>query len=112
MQDQARALLQDGARAVLIKGGHGAGAESADLLVSASGIVRFAAPRIDTRNTHGSGCTLSSAVAAGLAKGLTLERSVREAKAYITAAIAGADSLDIGHGHGPLHHFYQFWRTQ
>jgi hydroxymethylpyrimidine/phosphomethylpyrimidine kinase len=112
MQDQARALLQDGARAVLIKGGHGAGAESADLLVSASGIVRFAAPRIDTRNTHGSGCTLSSAVAAGLAKGLTLEQSVREAKAYITAAIAGADSLDIGHGHGPLHHFYQFWRTQ
>jgi hydroxymethylpyrimidine/phosphomethylpyrimidine kinase len=112
METQARALLQDGARAVLIKGGHGEGRESVDLLVSPSGVARLAAPRIDTRNTHGSGCTLSSAVAAGLAKGLTLEQSVREAKAYITAAIAGADDLNVGHGHGPLHHFYQFWRTK
>ena len=112
MEQQARALCDQGASAVLIKGGHGAGRESVDLLVSASGVVRFAAPRVLTRNTHGSGCTLSAAIAAGLAKGLTLEQSVREAKAYITAAIAGADSLNVGHGHGPLHHFHQFWRTR
>jgi hydroxymethylpyrimidine/phosphomethylpyrimidine kinase len=109
MEQQARALRDQGARAVLIKGGHGEGQDSVDLLVSASGVARFAAPRVHTRNTHGSGCTLSSAIAAGLAKGLTLEDSVRAAKAYITAAIAGADSLNIGHG--PLHHFHQFWRT-
>ena len=62
------------------------------------------------RITHGTGCTLSSAIAAGLAKGLDLEEACREAKAYVTGAIAAADTLKIGHGHGPLHHFYQSGR--
>ncbi len=111
MELQARALLDLGARSVLIKGGHGEGSESVDLLVDASSITRFAAMRITTVNTHGSGCTLSSAIAAGLAKGLELKSAVREAKAYVTAAITGADTLKIGRGHGPLHHFHELWRT-
>lgn len=111
MESQARALLDLGARSVLIKGGHGEGSESVDLLVDASSVTRFAAMRITTTNTHGSGCTLSSAIAAGLAKGLDLKSAVREAKAYVTAAIAGADTLKIGHGHGPLHHFHELGRT-
>jgi len=68
------------------------------------------APRIDTSNTHGTGCTLSSAIAAGLAKGLKLVEAIGEAKAYVTLAIAGADRLTIGSGHGPVHHFHAWWR--
>ena len=111
MQAQARALLgRFRANAVLIKGGHGAGAESVDLLVEQGSMTRLATPRIATKNTHGTGCTLSSAVAAGLAKGLDLAAAVRAAKAYVTAAIARADALGVGHGHGPLHHFHAYWR--
>jgi hydroxymethylpyrimidine/phosphomethylpyrimidine kinase len=106
MEMQARQILALGARNVLIKGGHGEGADSVDLLIGQGEIVRLAARRIATNNTHGSGCTLSAAVAAGLAKGLNLIASVQAAKAYVTAAIAGADQLKIGHGHGPLHHFH------
>jgi hydroxymethylpyrimidine/phosphomethylpyrimidine kinase len=109
MRDQARRLLDLGAKSVLIKGGHGSGSESVDLLVDAGGVERLAAPRFDTRNTHGTGCTLSSAVAAGLAKGLALVEAVRAAKSYITTAIAAADRLSIGSGHGPVHHFYRHW---
>jgi hydroxymethylpyrimidine/phosphomethylpyrimidine kinase len=109
MAAQARELLRIGARAVLIKGGHAEGAESVDLLVNHDGVERFAAPRTATQNTHGSGCTLSSAIAAGLAKGLALKEAVAEAKKYVTAAIAAADRLHIGHGHGPLNHFYATW---
>jgi hydroxymethylpyrimidine/phosphomethylpyrimidine kinase len=71
--------------------------------------VRLAAPRHPSRNTHGTGCTLSSAVAAGLAKGLDLAAAVHAAKDYVTAAIAAADKLAIGHGHGPLHYFHAHW---
>jgi hydroxymethylpyrimidine/phosphomethylpyrimidine kinase len=110
METQARALLALGAQAVLIKGGHGNGAESVDLLVDAAGVTRLAARRIATQNTHGTGCTLSSAVAAGLARGLDLASAARAAKAYVTDAIAGADALQVGHGHGPLHHFHALWR--
>jgi len=105
---QGEQLLALGCAAVLIKGGHGDGPESTDYLCRRGGVVRLAAPRIATRNTHGTGCTLSSAIAAGLAKGLSLEEAVREAKAYISAAIAAADRLQVGHGHGPVHHFYAF----
>ncbi len=110
METQSRALIgRFQANAVLIKGGHGAGAESVDLLVEAGGAVtRLTAPRVATRNNHGTGCTLSSAVAAGLAKGLDLAAATRVAKAYVTAAITGADALGIGHGHGPLHHFVEY----
>jgi hydroxymethylpyrimidine/phosphomethylpyrimidine kinase len=105
MQAQAQRLLALGPGAVLIKGGHGGGAESVDLLVEADGTARFAAPRVATKNTHGTGCTLSSAVAAGLAKGLSLNAAVRAAKAYVSAAIAAADRLAVGSGRGPVHHF-------
>ncbi|WP_417685984.1 bifunctional hydroxymethylpyrimidine kinase/phosphomethylpyrimidine kinase [Roseibium sp.] len=107
---QAEKLLRLGSRAVLLKGGHGAGAESADLLMTLSSVSWFRAPRHDTQNTHGTGCTLSSAIAAGLAKGQLLDRAVSDAKEYITAAIKAADTLKIGAGHGPVHHFHEFWR--
>jgi len=98
---------------VLIKGGHGKGAEAIDLLVEPNAVTRLTANRIPTKNTHGTGCTLSSAIAAGLAKGMPLGDAVRAAKAYITDAIAAADTLHIGHGHGhgPVHHFHGLWRT-
>ena len=109
MRRQAKTLLALGPGAVLIKGGHGGGPESIDLLVEADECTRFAAPRLYTRNTHGTGCTLASAIAAGLAKGLSLSDAVGDAKTYISAAIAAADRLDIGSGRGPLHHFYKWW---
>jgi hydroxymethylpyrimidine/phosphomethylpyrimidine kinase len=109
MEAQAAALIGLGARAVLLKGGHGSGPESDDLLLSSTEERWFTAPRIATENTHGTGCTLSSAIAAGLARGLGLEASVAEAKRYITEAIAHADALDIGRGHGPVHHFFAWW---
>jgi len=109
MVRQAERLLASGAKAVLMKGGHGKGAQSADLLVTATATVRFAAARIATGNTHGTGCTLAAAIAAGLAKGEDLSAAVRAAKDYVTAAIAAADRLAIGHGRGPVHHFHRWW---
>ena len=113
MRDQAQRLLVFGAKSVLIKGGHGSGAESVDLLVDANVIERLVAPRFATRNTHGTGCTLSSAIAAGLAKGMSLVEAARAAKSYVTTAIAAADRLSIGSdpgsSHGPVHHFYRHW---
>ena len=107
---QGRRLLERGARAVLIKGGHGAGRESVDHLLDREGpLRRFAAPRIETRNSHGTGCTLSAAVAAGLARGLSLPEAVARAKTYVTEAIRTADSVPVGQGHGPLHHFHALW---
>ena len=106
IERQGRRLLAMGCPAVLIKGGHGTGPESTDYLIDNNSVIRLAAPRVATSNTHGTGCSLSSAIAAGLAKGNGLEAAVRDAKAYISAAIAAADRLDVGHGHGPIHHFY------
>ncbi|MBX6328771.1 MAG: bifunctional hydroxymethylpyrimidine kinase/phosphomethylpyrimidine kinase [Pseudolabrys sp.] len=106
MEAQARTILARGARNVLIKGGHGTGAESVDLLVARDRVLRLAAPRIATTHTHGSGCTFSSALAARLAQGRDLAAAAREAKDYVTAAIAAADRLQVGHGRGPLHHFH------
>ncbi len=111
MEGQAREILSLGARRVLIKGGHGDGAESVDLLIGEGDVIRLSAKRIATNNTHGTGCTLSSAIAAGLAKGADIATAVHDAKAYVTAAIAAADQLKVGHGHGPLNHFYAQWRT-
>ena len=109
MSRQAAKLKMLGAKAVLLKGGHGSGASSVDLLLTDDDATWLRAPRHQTRNTHGIGCTLSSAIAAGLAKGEPIEEAVRLAKAYITAAISAADSLHIGAGHGPVHHFFEFW---
>jgi hydroxymethylpyrimidine/phosphomethylpyrimidine kinase len=108
IERQGKRLLAMGCGAVLIKGGHGKGAESIDYLFREDGVVALAAPRIATKNTHGTGCSLSSAIAAGLAKGDDLETAVRRAKAWISAAIAAADRLNVGHGHGPIHHFHAF----
>jgi hydroxymethylpyrimidine/phosphomethylpyrimidine kinase len=108
-EDQARRLLALGPHAVLVKGGHGTGPESTDLLVDAGGTRRFTAARLPTGNTHGTGCTLSSAIAAQLARGARLDQAVAEAKAYLTRAIAAADQLAIGRGAGPVHHFHGVW---
>jgi hydroxymethylpyrimidine/phosphomethylpyrimidine kinase len=109
IEAQGARLLALGARAVLIKGGHGAGPESVDTLVTANSIETLSAARVATKNTHGTGCSLSSAIAAGLAKGEDLASAVRSAKAFVTAAIASADRFAVGHGHGPIHHFHRFY---
>jgi hydroxymethylpyrimidine/phosphomethylpyrimidine kinase len=109
IESQGRRLLELGCRAVLIKGGHGEGVESIDYLVSPDKTIALAASRVATRNTHGTGCSLSSAVAAGLAKGEDLETAVRNAKSWISAAIEAADRFSVGHGHGPIHHFHKFY---
>jgi hydroxymethylpyrimidine/phosphomethylpyrimidine kinase len=109
IESQGKRLLALGCPAVLIKGGHGQGAESIDYLVSGDGSIALAAPRVATKNTHGTGCSLSSAVAAGLAKGEDMETAVRHAKAWVSAAIAAADRLGVGRGHGPIHHFHRFY---
>ena len=109
IESQGKRLLAMGCRAVLIKGGHGQGAESIDYLIGGEGTIALAAPRIATKNTHGTGCSLSSAIAAGLAKGEEMETAVRHAKAWVSAAIAAADRLGVGHGHGPIHHFHGFY---
>jgi hydroxymethylpyrimidine/phosphomethylpyrimidine kinase len=109
VEKQGRRLLALGCQAVLIKGGHGEGAESIDYLIDSSGVIALAAPRIATKNTHGTGCSLSSAIAAGLAKGEDMDTAVRNAKAWVSAAIAEADRFSVGHGHGPVHHFHKFY---
>ena len=109
IESQGKRLLELGCSAVLIKGGHGQGTESVDYLITAKAIVALAAPRIATRNTHGTGCSLSSAIAAGLAKRDEMEMAVRNAKAWVSAAIAAADRLGVGQGHGPIHHFHRFY---
>ena len=109
MEAQAENMISIGARSVLIKGGHGEGGTSDDFLLTDSGGRWFSGPRIATRNTHGTGCTLSSAIATGLANGSSLSEAVGAAKAYISAAIAAADQLTIGAGHGPVHHFHRYW---
>ena len=107
---QARALLSLGAKAVLLKGGHAEGAESVDIFAEGNKIVRFAAPRLATKNTHGTGCTLASAITAHIARGIPLHEAIAKAKTWLSAAIAAADQLKIGRGAGPVHHFHALWR--
>ena len=109
IESQGKRLLAMGCRTVLIKGGHGQGTESIDYLIDGNGVIALAAPRIATKNTHGTGCSLSSAIAAGLAKGEDLDTAVRHAKAWVSAAIAAADRFEVGHGNGPIHHFHGFY---
>lgn len=107
MLAQGRALLDLGAGAVLMKGGHADGEICTDLLLTRNAEpLWLKARRIETRNTHGTGCTLSASIAAGLAKGLALPEAVAAAHAYLHEAICAADTLDIGSGHGPVHHFH------
>jgi hydroxymethylpyrimidine/phosphomethylpyrimidine kinase len=109
IESQGRRLLSLGCSHVLIKGGHGHGSESIDYLISARSTLTLGGPRLATRNTHGTGCSLSSAIAAGLAKGEDMETAVRNAKSFIAQAIASADRFAVGHGHGPVHHFHRYY---
>jgi hydroxymethylpyrimidine/phosphomethylpyrimidine kinase len=106
MEVQARALLALDVGAVLLKGGHLPGDACPDLLAEPAGLTWFDGPRQATTRTHGTGCTLSSALATGLGLGLPLPEAVRRAKAYVAGAIAAAGTLTVGLGHGPTHHFY------
>ncbi|HEY3687331.1 MAG TPA: bifunctional hydroxymethylpyrimidine kinase/phosphomethylpyrimidine kinase [Streptosporangiaceae bacterium] len=109
MRGQAERLRGAGAARVLLKGGHLDGDTSTDLLVTADGVIRMPAPRVATRNTHGTGCTLSSAIAALRPRHDDWPPAVRAAKDYLTAALRAADRLSVGHGRGPVHHFHAFW---
>lgn len=110
MAAQGAALRDLGAGAVLMKGGHGRGETCTDVLVTgAAEPVVIEAPRHPTANTHGTGCTYSSAIAAELAKGHPLEAAVRRAHAWLQGAIAAADGLAVGGGRGPVHHFHGIW---
>jgi hydroxymethylpyrimidine/phosphomethylpyrimidine kinase len=109
MAGQALKLRDRGANAVLIKGGHAEGETALDILFEGDEPVSFEAERVATKNTHGTGCTLSAAIAAELAKGAVLAEAVEEAKEYVTAAILAADQLKIGEGRGPVHHFHAWW---
>jgi hydroxymethylpyrimidine/phosphomethylpyrimidine kinase len=108
---QLDALAGLGARAVLLKGGHGSGGEAVDLLWHAGQVTRLASPRIATGNTHGTGCTLSAAIAALVAGGAPLETAVARGKSYVHQAIASGKDLRIGHGHGPVDHLYAIRRA-
>jgi len=108
-EDAALALTALGPRAVLVKGGHLDGDTSVDVLAADGALTRFEAPRVATPNTHGTGCTLSSAICAHLARGCDLQRSVRDAKAYLTAALRAGTGYTLGEGHGPVHHFSALW---
>lgn len=110
MRAQAEALLRLGARAVLVKGGHGEGPEAVDVLATAHGIVSLSAPRIATPNTHGTGCTLSAAITALLALGRSLEEAVGGAKRYLGQALLAGRELGVGHGSGPVDHLWHVRR--
>jgi hydroxymethylpyrimidine/phosphomethylpyrimidine kinase len=103
------AMAHDGERWVFLKGGHLPGGEAIDVLYDGDRMIELSAPRIDTRNTHGTGCTLSAALAALLPQTSDVPSAARRAKDYLTKAIAAADRLDVGKGHGPVHHFHAFW---
>ncbi|MFY0597095.1 MAG: bifunctional hydroxymethylpyrimidine kinase/phosphomethylpyrimidine kinase [Cognatishimia sp.] len=106
---QGQRILKSGAHAVVMKGGHAVGETCRDWLITSDSTVHLDAPRIATRNTHGTGCTLSSAIAAELAKGADLEAALTRAHGWLHGAIKAADQIDIGHGHGPVHHFHEVW---
>lgn len=108
--EQGRVLLALGPDWVLMKGGHAQGPVCSDLLLGPENH-SLIAPRLATRNTHGTGCTLSSAIAAGLAQGLDVPTAVTRAHGYLQGAIAAADRLGVGSGHGPVDHFHQWWRA-
>jgi hydroxymethylpyrimidine/phosphomethylpyrimidine kinase len=111
MAGQAQALLALGCQAVLLKGGHGSGEEAVDILCDATGIERFVRLRVDTRNTHGTGCTLSAAITALLAQGVGLREAVGRAKAFVWQALQEGRALGIGQGNGPVDHLFAIRRS-
>lgn len=118
MLSQAQGILKLGAQAVLVKGGHNSdnakSKQSTDLLLSSydEALIEewFSGKWIETNNSHGTGCSLSSAITANLAKGEKLSLAIKNAKTWLTGAIAASDELDIGQGSGPVHHFYKIWK--
>ncbi len=110
MLAQGEALARLGPACAVVKGGHLPGGESPDLMVSHGAARWFEGKRVPTKNTHGTGCTLSAALAAELAKGAGDAAAFAAAKTYVAGAIAAADDLSVGHGHGPTHHFHALWR--
>ena len=110
MRDAVRALHRLGPAYVYLKGGHLGGDESPDILYDGTATVELSAKRVHTANTHGTGCTLSSAIAALLPQRPDVRRAAEDAKAYLTAAIAASEQLHVGSGHGPVQHFYAMWR--
>ncbi len=109
IEKTAEILRDTGAPAVLIKGGHMPGNRCEDYLLSATGAAWFSSSRVATKNTHGTGCTLSSAIAAYIAKGLDLHEAVREGRLFTAEALYAGDRYTLGNGAGPLHHFYRCW---
>ncbi|MDR6411562.1 bifunctional hydroxymethylpyrimidine kinase/phosphomethylpyrimidine kinase [Paraburkholderia terricola] len=109
MVAQGEALRALGARAVLMKGGHLNAADSPDWLIEEHGSLRLGGPRVPVKNTHGTGCTLSSAIAALIPQRGDLASAVADAKQYLTGALQASDQLDVGSGVGPVHHFYRWW---
>ena len=109
MREAVRTLHEFGPAYVLLKGGHLEGDASPDILFDGTHVVELQAERIDTRNTHGTGCTLSAAIAALLPRNASVEGAVRAAKRYVTGAIRESGRLDVGAGHGPVHHFFACW---
>ncbi|KAA1420409.1 bifunctional hydroxymethylpyrimidine kinase/phosphomethylpyrimidine kinase [Mumia zhuanghuii] len=107
LAEAAYALRGIGASAALVKGGHLGGDLSVDVLADADGVRTYEAPRVATANTHGTGCTLSSAIAAGLALGLPLRDAVADAKDYLTGALRGGADQHLGHGSGPVDHLWR-----
>ncbi|MBI4202258.1 MAG: bifunctional hydroxymethylpyrimidine kinase/phosphomethylpyrimidine kinase [Chloroflexi bacterium] len=108
VREAAKRIVAMGARAAVVKGGHLEGRDAVDILYDGHAFQEFSSQRIPTKNTHGTGCTFASAIAAGLAKGLDVPEAVAQAKAYVTSAIKA--DLQIGHGHGPLDHFWALQR--
>jgi hydroxymethylpyrimidine/phosphomethylpyrimidine kinase len=106
-REAARRITDAGCRAVVIKGGHFEGTRLVNLLFDGRDFTEIVTDRIQTQNTHGTGCTFAAALAAQFAKGRTLTEAVQDATEYVAGAIAGA--VSIGHGHGPVNHFWRGW---
>ncbi|WP_129667368.1 bifunctional hydroxymethylpyrimidine kinase/phosphomethylpyrimidine kinase [Phytoactinopolyspora endophytica] len=109
MAEAGELLRERGTAAAVVKGGHGSGPDAVDVLVDVDGVHELRAPRVATKNTHGTGCTFSSAIAVGLAQGKPLLDAVTDAKRYLTDALRAADTLSVGSGYGPVHHFHALW---
>lgn len=108
-QSAGAQLLELGCKCVVLKGGHAGGAHSDDLVFDGGEVERLSARRTPSENTHGTGCTFSAAIAAGLAAGADRRQAIRAAKRYVSAAIDGSREWKLGSGHGPVHHFHAWW---
>jgi hydroxymethylpyrimidine/phosphomethylpyrimidine kinase len=106
--DACKVIVRKGAQTVLIKGGHLDGEDAVDLWYNGKSVYEFTSPKVETKNVHGTGCTFSAAIAAYLAKGNTLDESIRKAKNYISSAILRGNNMNIGKGSGPVNHFWNF----